>query len=138
METPLDRVKEEIMKTLDLFKHLTSKRWGADRVSLLRLYIMLLKPMLDYGVEIYSSCATTYMKQIETIQNSAVRIATGAFRSSPITSLYADSGLRPLEYYQETKMLNFFIRIGVNPNHPLRPLISRNDLPPKCCLGRSQ
>ena len=80
-------------KVLDLLKHLTSKSWGADRISLLRIYIMLLKLMLEYGSEVFSSTADSHLNKIITIQNSALRIATGAFRSSPINSLHAEAGI---------------------------------------------
>jgi hypothetical protein len=46
-------LKQSCNKSLDLIKHLSHKTWGADRTSLIRLYIMLIKPKTDYGVEAY-------------------------------------------------------------------------------------
>jgi hypothetical protein len=48
-------LRASCMKSLDLLKHLSHKSWSADRTSLLRLYIMLIKPKLDYGSEVYSA-----------------------------------------------------------------------------------
>ena len=123
----IDNLKTKCTKTLDLFKHLTSKTWGADRKSLLRLHTMLLKPMIDYGSEIYSSAAPTHLNKVSVIQNSALRIATGAFRSSPITSLHSDTGIKPYKYSIETKMLNFLIRTRINPSHPCQELNADNN-----------
>ena len=106
-------------KTLDLFKHLSHLSWGADRVSLIRLYIMLLKPKLDYGCEAYSSASESLLQSLEPIHNAAIRIATGAFRSSPVLSLNSDSGLKPLKYYRDIKILNYMARTLVNVKHPL-------------------
>ena len=53
-------LKASCHKTLNLLKHLShksDKTWGADGTSLLRLYVMLLKPKLDYGCEAYSSAS---------------------------------------------------------------------------------
>jgi len=106
-------------RTLDLLKHISHRDWGAGRSSLLRLYMSLLKPKLDYGSEAYSSACPSLLQSLSPIQNSAIRIATGAFRSSPVISLHAESGLKPLEYYRDIKILNTFLRIIANPHHPL-------------------
>ena len=120
----INNLRRSCIKKLDLFKHLTSKRWGADRKSLLRLYIMLIKPKIDYGSEVYSAAADTYLKSITSIQNAAIRIATGAFRSSPIPSIHADSGLLPLQSYTDIKNLNYFVRSKCNRNSPINLIIN--------------
>ena len=143
-------LKRKCGKVLDLLKHLSYKEWGADRSSLLRLYIMLLKPRVDYGSESYCSAAKTTLAPIRTIQNAAIRIATGALRSSPILSLHAESGILPQEYFHNIKTLNFLARIYVNPTNPLHDLIpaDRDDddsedevlhrFPEKCFMSRAE
>ena len=75
----ITNLRTQAFKALDLFKHLTSKKWGADRKALLRLYMMLLKPKLDYECEINSSAANTYMKSVYSLQNCALQqVHTGA------------------------------------------------------------
>ena len=66
---------------------------------------MLLKPKIDYGSEVYTSAEESYLKTVYAIQHSAIRIATGAYRSSPVNSLHSDSGIKPYKYYNEIKML---------------------------------
>jgi len=133
-------------RTLDLLKHISHRDWGADRASLLRLYMSLLKPKLDYGCEAYASACRTLLQTLDPIQNSAIRIATGAFRSSPVMSLHADSGLMPIKYYRDIKLLNTFIRIIANPSHPLHSAAedelyatedNRTANSPKCFLRRA-
>ena len=58
------------------------------------------------------------MKSISTIQNAALRIATGAFKTSPINSLHADSCVLPFSYSLEGKQLSYFLRLVVNETHP--------------------
>ena len=113
----IEYLRTSSLKTLSLFRHLTSKSWGADMQSLIRLYIMLLKPKLDYGCEVYSTC--TKISSLEPIQNEVIRIASGAFRSSPVPSLLAVSGLKPLSHFRFTKIINSYLRIAASPDHPL-------------------
>ena len=117
-------LKASCQKKVALLKHLAHKTWGADRTTLLRLYIMMIKPKLDYGSEAYSSACSTLLDSISPIQNSAVRTAIGAFLSSPIVSIYADSGIKPLAHYRETKLLNYCASIKVNSMHPLHEEIN--------------
>lgn len=127
----ITEMKKSCHKVLDLLKHLSHKDWGADRSTLLRLYIMLLKPKIDYGSEVYSSACRTLLDSIEPIQNAAIRIATGAFRTSPIPSLRAESGIKPLSLYRNIKSLNYLSRLHVCPSNPLYNLvndINANDL----------
>ena len=113
----VEHLRRSFSATLSLFRHLTSKTWGADTQSLIRLYVMLLKPRLDYGSEVYST--SPKIDSLSPIQNEVLRIATGAFRSSPIPSLLAVSGLLPLSHYRVIKHLNTFLRIASSPNHSL-------------------
>ena len=112
-------VRTSCLRTLNLFWKLSGTKWGADSVTLRRLFIMLLKPKLEYGIEAYASAAPTYMKLIETLQHSALRIATGSFRSSPLDSLHAISCTLPPKYALQLKHLNYFLRLVVTSSHPL-------------------
>ena len=124
-------VKSKAQKTLDLFKKLAHSKWGSDTTTLLRLYIMLLKPLTEYGMEAYYSAADTYLKSIYCIQNAALRIAAGAFRTSPIDSLHAITSMLPPKYAADLKQLNYYLRLHVNPIHPMRAsLLDQDNLHP--------
>ena len=51
-------------KVLNVLKHLSNLTWGVDRVSLLRLYIMLVKPKLYYGCEALSQRSSFFTRVI--------------------------------------------------------------------------
>ena len=129
----ITNLKCKCIKTLNILKLLSNVKWGADQQILIRLYIMLIKPRLDYGVEAYSAAADSYIKSLNSIQNSAIRIATGAFKSSPIASLHALTGVKPIETFREIKMITFFLRLMANPTHPLHQIALRHisDDPPQ-------
>ena len=140
-------VKKKTNKSLDLLKKLSHSKYGSDSKTLLRLYIMLIKPTIEYGLEAYASAAPTYLNSLYAIQNAAIRIATGAFRSSPVVSLHALTSVLPSNYSYHLKQLNLYMRLIVNPTHPMNDLvIDQEDLnadviqertPPKSFLSRA-
>ena len=75
------------MKSLNVLRCITHRRSGGDRTSLLRLYMILVKPKFHYGCEVYSSATQAVLDKLSPVHNAAIRVATGAFRSSPIVSL---------------------------------------------------
>ena len=75
-------------QSLNLLRTLSSAKWGADHHILLQTYRLIIKPKIDYGSTVYGSAAEATLKKIDTIHNEALRIATGAFKSSPAESLY--------------------------------------------------
>ena len=112
----LKNLKTSCMKTIDLLKTISNLKYGADKKTLIRLTIAMVKPKLDYGCEAYSSAARTTLQKIDPIQNACLRIATGGFRTSPVPSLISETGTLPIEYYREIKMMNYFARIYCNSN----------------------
>ena len=112
-------LKKSCCKVLDLLKYLSHKTWGSDTKTLLRIVIALLKPKIDYGVEAYGQARESLLRMLDPILNQAIRIATGAFRSSPIPSLLTISGLKPLSTYREIKTLNYLLRATVTKSNPL-------------------
>ncbi|KAJ4433175.1 hypothetical protein ANN_15432 [Periplaneta americana] len=67
-------------------------RWGADRIVLLRLYRSLIRSKLDYGCFIYGLANKSKLRFLDTIHHHGIRLATGAFRTSRIASLYCEAG----------------------------------------------
>ena len=44
---------------------------------------------LDYGCIVYGAASNNILKKLDPIHHQGLRIALGAFRTSPVTSLYA-------------------------------------------------
>ena len=69
--------------------------WGADRSVLMRLYHSFVRSRLEYGCAVFSSARKSCLKKLEPIQNQGLRICLGAFRTSPMQSLYVET-MNPL------------------------------------------
>ena len=84
-------LKAKCLKALNLLKGLSNTSWGADRTKLLKLYRSLVRSKLDYGCIIYGSARKSYLQMLDPIHNQGLRLALGAFRTSPFASLYVEA-----------------------------------------------
>ncbi|GFT36084.1 RNase H domain-containing protein [Trichonephila clavipes] len=84
-------------KALNILKVLANTHWGADRTSLLRLNRALIRSKLDYGSVVYSSACKSLLKILDPVHHQALRLCLGAFRTSPVESLYAEAYEPPLD-----------------------------------------
>ncbi|KAJ8962102.1 hypothetical protein NQ318_018056 [Aromia moschata] len=50
--------------------------------------------------------------------NNSLRLATGAFRMSPIAALEVEAGIPPLQLRRERLMVNYAVNIKAQPHHP--------------------
>ncbi|GFV94607.1 putative RNA-directed DNA polymerase from transposon BS [Trichonephila clavipes] len=110
-------LRKKCERSLNILKVLSNTLWGADRISLLQVY----QARLDYGCVVYGSVRTSVLKRLDTKHHSALRICSGAFRTSHITSLYVVCHQPPLELRRRQLSANYFIRAMSVPSHPLKP-----------------
>ena len=74
---------------------LSRTEFGADRTTLLKLYWYIVIPKLDYGCILCGSAAKTSLTKIDPVHNQGHRHSVGAFRSSPVKSLYVEADEAP-------------------------------------------
>ena len=103
-------LKVDCLARLDLLKCLSHTSWGADRTTLLRVYRAVIRSKLDYGSTIYGCASGKTLGLLDPVHNAALRICTGAYRSSPIASLYAESGEPSLQTRRDQLLLQYLAR----------------------------
>ncbi|UYV83271.1 hypothetical protein LAZ67_23000348, partial [Cordylochernes scorpioides] len=72
-------IEEVIRKGRDrlkILKYISGREWGADATTLKLTYTSLIRPILEYGYQIYGTASETNLKSLERIQLSAARIIT--------------------------------------------------------------
>ena len=92
--------------------------WGADRIVLLRLYRSLVRSKLDYGCIVYGSARRSVLKQLDPIHHQGLRIALGAFRTSPAQSLYIEAHEPSLTTRRLKLSLNYILKLKSLPENP--------------------
>ena len=104
------QLKINTQKSINILIVVLGYTWGADQTSLLKLYNALCKSKLNYACQIYSSASKSTLRSLDVVHNQALRICTGAYRTSPIESLMVISGERPLDYYRKQLSINFILK----------------------------
>ena len=87
--------KRKCLRTLNILKILSHPRSGCTHRTLLSLYQSLIRPIIDFGSPIYGLASPSHLKLLDPIQNSAIRFAIGAFRTSSALNLYDEAGIPP-------------------------------------------
>ena len=97
---------------------LTKIKYGADRKMLIMLYRALVRSKIEYGCVVYEAASQSAKKMIDTIHHQAVRIITGAFRTSPICSMLADVDEMPLDLRRRILAMRYVIKLTQSNTHP--------------------
>ena len=87
----IKKLKAQCRKALNLLTVVAHTDWGADRKVLLHLYRTVVRSKLDYGSIVYGSARESYLKTLDTIHHQGIRLALGAFRTSPADSLLVEA-----------------------------------------------
>ena len=124
----IQKLKSDCMKRRGILRCISNTYWGADRVTMLRLYRALIRSKLDYGCMIYSSANPYILNTLDSVHNEGIRICTGAFKSSPISSLYAETGEPSLSTRRAKLTIQFFTHIHLLPDSPAFKSIHRTPL----------
>ncbi len=69
---------------------------------------------MDHGSIIYSTASQSTLSQLNRIQNTTIRIATG---TSPISSLHVEANIMPLNHYRNLDILTNYFWVHKNPHH---------------------
>ena len=111
-------LKAKCLRASNLLKVLSHTSWGADRFFLLHLYRSLVRSKLDYGSIVYGSARKSYLQILDTVHHQGLRLALGAFRTSPVTSLYVEADEPSLTLRREKLSLQYATRLAANPSNP--------------------
>ena len=111
-------LKTSCQKALDILHVVGHTVWGADRIVLLRLYRPLVRSKLDYRCIVYGSARRSILKQLDPIHHQGLRIALGAFRTSPAQSLCTEAHEPSLNTRRLKLSLNYVLKLKSLPENP--------------------
>ena len=116
-------LSNKCQKALNLLRVVSSMDWGADKKVLLRQYRSLVRSKLDYGCVVYGSARQSYLRKLDSIHNQGLRLALGAFRTSPINSLYAEANEPSLNLRRKKLSLQYYLKLKSNPHNPTHKVV---------------
>ena len=110
-------------RALNSLKTLANRTYGADAIILKRLYLAIVRPIMEYGAPLIMSMSKTNFTHLQRIQNEAMRIILGAHRSTPIKYLEVETDLIDMKTRFQQLTAQYYARTSTRRNHPMESLM---------------
>ncbi|GFW40670.1 putative RNA-directed DNA polymerase from transposon BS [Trichonephila clavipes] len=107
----IDYVINKGRKRLDLLKYIAGRDWGADAGTLRLTYTSLIRPVLEFGSQIYFSASRTNLAKLDRVQSSAARIITGMRHSCPTDLVLFEADIMPLDLRRKLLLSKYFCKL---------------------------
>ena len=114
----ISALKTQCKEALNLIRVVAHLKWGGDRDTLLMLYRTIVRSKLDYGCIVYGTASNTNFRQLDSIHNAGLRLALGAFCTSPFSSKYTEAKEAPLEERRLKLSMNFYLKTRACTDNP--------------------
>ena len=82
------------------------------------LYRTIVRSKLDYGCIVYGTASNTNLRQLDSIHNAGLRLALGAFCTSPVSSMYTEANEAPLEERRLKLSMNYYLKTRACTDNP--------------------
>ena len=107
----ISTLRAECRRLLGVMRSVTGQEWGGDQHSTLKIYQTFIRAKLDYGAPIYNSATKTTLNALDAITTESLRIATGAFRTTPIDKLHVLANEMKLQHRRDYLALRYYYKI---------------------------
>ena len=92
---------------LNILKALTSIKWGKQKELIVSTFEAITRPILKYANTIWNTIiSNTNIKKLQTIQNTALRIATDCRRDTNTQHQYDKTKVLPIDIISNFMLLN--------------------------------
>ena len=106
---------------------LSHTSWGSDTQTLLKLFKAFIRSKLDYGCMVYQSASHTTLKKLMPVQHEALRVCSGAFRTSPTRSLHIECNEIPPYLRHIQLSMQYIVKLKANPENPAYEYVFQDD-----------
>ena len=105
-------------KRLNVIKLLAHKSWSLAPSTLVNIYRALVLSKMEYSYFLYDTMPFTFQRQLQTIQNSALRAIFHKNREFCVSELHSLAGLQKIDDRMEC-LTNNYIETADSNNNPL-------------------
>ena len=95
---------------------LPQQEWGANWQTQLKMYWLQVYSQLDNGSFVYRSTRKSYLKDLDPMQNKGLRPVLGAFKTSLVESLFAETHEALLQLRREKLTLQYYTKLFFQKN----------------------
>ena len=120
-------------------RSVSSTECGADQIRLMMIYRSLIKSRKDYWCVLHSSASSRELESLESISNEVLRISSGGFKSTPLSSLQIIKEKTSLQIRRDKLSLKYYYKVKsllqnpafkfITPEQEI-PYTNKNSLPP--------
>ncbi|XP_059477948.1 uncharacterized protein LOC132198144 [Neocloeon triangulifer] len=96
---------EKGRKRLRLLQRTAGSSWGAKIDTLALTYKTYVRPVLEYGTEIFPAASQPISSLLDKVQNQALRLITGGVKTTPIDAMEWFSQIEPLRLRREQRAI---------------------------------
>ena len=119
----INNIIDKTKKKINLLRSITGQRWGANKATLLRIYRTLIRPKIEYGFELFFTASKTTLKQLVTLQNTCLRICTGAMKTTATDILYNECSELPLNLRIKTSLIKYSCELATSNDNPATEIL---------------
>ncbi len=116
----ISRIEGTARRKLASMHKLAGTTWGANEQILKTIYQGTVRPTMEYSSAAWFTTAKTNQQALDKVQNQALRIITGATKSTPIAFMEKLTGIQPLHERRQTKELLQAEKFKSLPDHPIK------------------
>jgi hypothetical protein len=117
-EAHLRRLLVKCEQSMNVLKVLSGRSWGRDQTVILQLYQLLLCSKGDYGSFVYGFATKSKLSIINPIHNTGIHLATGAYCTNHLGSLYIRCGESPLDLQRNLLLYVYLLKLAAQPPPP--------------------
>ena len=94
-------VRENAISKLSIVKRLASTSWGAKPNVLRTLYLGAVRSQMEYSLPVQIYASNTALETLDTVQNQALRLICGTFRTAPTAAAEIMANVPPLSIHRQ-------------------------------------
>ena len=114
---------------LNIMRALTGTSWGSSKETLLHLYKSYIHPTLEYAAPVwFPNASPSAVELLQSVQNEALRIATGNIKLSSIDHLHRECKILPIDDHLEM-ILSQYLASTLRPDHPSHAIMTAPEGP---------
>jgi ribonuclease HI len=93
---------------------------GLNQYNRRLLYLVGIRPILSYASTIWWKGSKSHAQTLSVVQNKALRLITGAFKTTPTRAMEIEASIPPIGLHLDYLNSNFATRLRkLPPNHPI-------------------
>lgn len=123
-QNQVNYIVENCTKRLNIIKILSNKSWKIKSETLLNIYILLIRSLLDYSSTLYHCLNSENKKKLQIIQNNSLRIIFHKPIQTPISELHKIAKIDTIEMRFKKLNSRYIFKNLINQNPLFCELVS--------------